>query len=436
MKIMIFRKILIMGILIIVIGMSNASSINEEFEKNIDEFDFSLSPNNNNYYKRNALIDYRAFDNDPPQEEWNKTFGKPLYLDAGISVRQTLDRGYILLVLTYNYTNSESWLLKPDVDGNELWDYTFESGTFGSSVRQNEDGSYIVAGVKENNFYDQDLWLAKIDDSGNMIWDKILEPPYLYEGGLARSIELTNDGGYIIAGEAFNQYEDVNIWIIKIDTEGTVEWDRLFGSPEIDEYFDGADRVIQQTNDGGYIFVADKYPGFWLVKTDSKGEEKWNKTFNGGISSRGTAVGQTNDGGYFVAGGVTLNLTVESDVWLIKTDKYGNEEWNRRYGGDGGEVAYTGIHTIDGGYILTGSTDSFEDPYCDIWLIKIDADGDEEWNMTFGDLSRFDYAYSIQQTYDQGYIITGLKGVDSYWLEDAWLIKVAGKNKLKTTFLF
>jgi hypothetical protein len=148
----------------------------------------------------------------------------------------------------------------------------------------------------------------------------------------------------------------------------------------------------------------------------------WNKTFGGSGQDSARSIMQTSDGGYIVGGGTFSYGTGDSDGWLIKINANGKEEWNRTFGGIGVDEINSIQQTSDGGYILTGWTGAYGAGDLDVWLIKTDEDGNKSWDKTFGGLYE-DYPYSVQQTKDGGYIIAGT--VHSYGAGylDVWLIK-------------
>ncbi|MBU4374401.1 MAG: hypothetical protein KJ714_08215 [Euryarchaeota archaeon] len=154
--------------------------------------------------------------------------------------------------------------------------------------------------------------------------------------------------------------------------------------------------------------------------------EQWSKTFGGSGNDSAFSVQQTSDGGYILAGKTQSYGSGESDAWLIRTDKNGNEQWNRTFGGKGIDEASSALQTLDGGYIIAGKKErSYGNT--NAWLIKTDANGNEQWNETLEGRE----ANSVQQTSDRGiriagdYIIVGDAFSDKTKSLDAWLIKVS-----------
>ena len=244
------------------------------------------------------------------------------------------------------------------------------------------------------------------------------------------SVTQTSEKGYIITGftESFGA-GNYDVWLIKTDESGNEEWNQTFGGSSKDEGWS-----VKQTTDGGYIIAGSTTSygsgssDVWLIKTDSNGNEIWNKTFGGGGSDYGYSVEQTDDGGYIITGGTRSYGPDPEAVWLIKTDVNGEIQWSRTLG-DGSNCNYDGdrgrsvIQTIDSGYFIAG-TNSYllENCVCyDFLLIKTNSSGIMEWSSTFDGGEHHAQAYSCQEVMD-GYVVTGYNG--SGTAGDIVLIKI------------
>ena len=342
-----------------------------------------------------------------------KTFGGSNF-DLANSVQQTMDGDYIIAgeTMSYGVGGYDFWLIKTDVVGNEQWDQTYGGGNDdrAHSVQQTTDGGYIIAGVGDFNF-----WLVKTDANGNEQWNQT------YGGSSwdqAHSVQQTMDGGYIIAGRTLSYgagYWD--FWLVKTDSYGNEQWNQTYGGGGDERAYS-----VQQTMDGGFIIAGEDDYNFWLVKTDAYGNEQWDQTYGGSNDERAYSVQQTTDGGYIIAG-YTLSYGAGGwDFWLVKTDSYGNEQWNQTYGGGGEDVANSVQQTTDGGFIIAGYTSSYGVGGYDFLLVKTNAFGNEQWNQTYGG-NITDVANSVQQTTDGGYIIAGYTSSYGAGYYDFWLVK-------------
>ena len=251
------------------------------------------------------------------------------------------------------------------------------------------------------------------------------------------SISETSDGGYILAGSTGKLTPGSDdALLIKTDENGNTEIDETFGGPNLDQV-----RSVIQTEDGGYAlagrtesFASDGFDA-WLIKTDSDGNEQFNKTFDREDGDEVNSVVQTSDGGYALAGTTQSLGSGTGDAWLIKTDSDGNKEFGRTYGGSGFEVWESITETSDGGYALAGRTESFGSGDSDAWLVKMDASGTMQFNETYGGTD-FEAAESVDQTADNGYVFSGETRSFGSGISDAWLVKTdaSGTEQFSETY--
>jgi hypothetical protein len=242
----------------------------------------------------------------------------------------------------------------------------------------------------------------------------------------ALSLVQTSDGGYALAGmtESFGHGSDRDdFWLVKTDSSGNMEWNQTYGGTKNEYGF-----CLAQTSDGGYAMAGSTYSfgagnhDSWLVKTDAFGNMEWNQTYGGTDADGATSLIQTADGGYVLAGSTRSFGAGEDDFWLIKTDEVGKMQWNRTYGGTGSDIAISLIETSDGGYALVGYTESFGAGSDDFWFVKTDEIGNMQWNQTYGG-TKGDYAFSLVETSDGGYAIAGYTFLVGAGNSDLWLIK-------------
>jgi predicted secreted protein len=196
---------------------------------------------------------------------------------------------------------------------------------------------------------------------------------------------------------------------------------------------------LVQTGDGGYALAgATGYSGikdFWLVKTDAAGNAQWNKTYGGTNDDEAYALVQTGDGGYALAGYTASFGAGVYDFWLVKTDANGNMQWNRTYGGTISDIACALVQTSDDGYALAGATGDFGAGIADCWLVKADSNGIAQWNQTYGGTG-YDAAYALVQTVDGGYALAGYTNSFGAGNLDSWLVKTdaAGAMQWNRTY--
>ena len=341
--------------------------------------------------------------------QWEKTYGGTLD-DIGGSMSLTADGGFIIAGnsesnngdVTGNHGGFDCWVVKADASGNIVWQKSFGGNNedLANAIQQTSDGGYIMAGKTTSmnngdvsgNMGNADYWVVKMDTAGILEWQKCLGGSYIDE---AKSIEQTSDGGYIVLGtsesndgQVTGSYGGTDYWMVKLDSAGTITWQKSYGEWDYEEAY-----YVKQTPDGGYIISGDTYsyslPGhhgqtdIWILKTDASGNIEWQKMLGGSELDFAYQVQIANDGGYIVSGGsysengdVSTN-NGNTDYWIVKLDDTGTLLWQKSYGGNNYDDAYSVKPTEDGGYIVAGgaSSDNFDvlgnNGTWDMWVMKL-----------------------------------------------------------------
>jgi PKD repeat protein len=367
----------------------------------------------------------------PPIMRWSTTFGVQGD-DRAYSLEHTSDGGYILAGSSRYYIDElrqfGARLVKTDANGNMQWQRTIGGKRFDEvhSAMQTSDGGYIIAGSTGSYCAGgSDFWLVKTDAEGIEQWNRTFGGK---DDDIASSVRQTSDGGYIVAGrtESYGAGSD-DFWLVKTDPEGNEEWNRTFGGDSSDWL-----HSFQQTFDGGYILGGDTRSfgtgssDFWLVKTDNNGIELWNRTFGGANRRSAHSVQQTSDSGYILAGMTRSFGANHFDLSMVKTDSNGNEQWNRTIVGPNEDNSpHSILQSPDGGYIIAGETGSVGTESYDMWLVRTDPDGYVQWQTTFGGTGH-DVARSVLLAPDGGLVVAGDKDTFGDQGTDFWLIKLGG----------
>ena len=385
-------------------------------------------------------------------------------------------RFYVLIL--YGFTATAQDILWEKSYGGKQADYLFDA-------QPTADYGFILAGSslslkggnkEQDNIADLDYWIWKMDEGGELDWQKNI-------GGsgadMLYSIRNTRDGGFILAGTSdsnsgFHKKDSCrgkeDLWIVKLDAKGGEQWQRTIGG-------DGHDIIksIAQTKDGGYILggssssnvsplilkgQADMFGkneecrgslDYWIIKLDSEGKVKWQKTLGGEYSDMLESIEQTTDGGYIIGGHSnspsSQDKTEENrgagDYWIIKIDKDGNTEWQKLLGGNGDDHLYIISQTKDGGYIVGGNSNSDSTGNktktnregTDMWVVKLDEKGDILWQETYN-IGKVDVLASLIENQDGTFLIGGyaqtevaFEKIDKKEINDYIAIKISDEGE-------
>ncbi|KAA9325979.1 LamG-like jellyroll fold domain-containing protein [Adhaeribacter soli] len=347
--------------------------------------------------------------------------------------------------------NNDFWIVKLDLQGNKQWEKTYggSGADYLASLQQISDGGYILGGYSSSGISGDksqaskgglDFWVLKLDANGNKLWDKT------FGGDLTdalRKIVQTSDGGYLLAGDSDSGISgdktqaskgDKDFWVIKLDAGGNKQWDKSYGGSSIEYLYD-----LELTTDGGFVIGGSSDSGissdksgaskggtdYWIIKLTAVGVKQWDKAYGGSLNDNFSSMELTSDGGYILAGYSNSGISGDkseagwgsNDYWIVKTDANGNKQWDKTFGGTDSEIAEDIIQTADGNFLLAGSSMSgisgnkttASRGSMDIWLIKLDANGNKLWERPTG-TNNYDFGGNLVEALDGSYLL----GANSY----------------------
>lgn len=436
---------------------------------------------------------------------WERSYGGK-HAEYLFDAIPTADYGFILAgssISNKNGNKSEAnkgdldyWIWKMDEKGTPEWQKSF-GGTGVDilySVKNTNDGGFILAGTSSSNKSEdkkddskgqEDFWVIKLDAKGKELWQRTI-------GGTSQekllSVAQTKDGGFVLGGssssnktlvdskgkldefgKAENSKGSLDYWVVKLDIDGKVEWNKTIGGKYVDEL-----KSIEQTEDEGYILggysnspvSGDKSEAnvgqgdYWVVKLNKDGLIQWQRTLGGDKDDNLFALTQTKDKGFIVGGSSnssatdTKNKTSKNgtDFWIVKLDEIGNVQWQETYDYGKYDVLSSIVENPDGTFLIGGyaqseskskstnvkglkTTKKDEEGINDYIALKIKDNGEEIWTQTVGS-NGDEVLKKLFETRDGGYILAGtsngtisrdknsMKGG-----QDFWVVKLKDKDK-------
>ena len=386
--------------------------------------------------------------------EWQKTFGGSGD-DIARGIIETSDSGYAIIGYTNsingditdkNLAENDFWVLKLDQNGNIEWQKTYggSGDDKGRAIIQTNDGGYAITGPSMSSDGDgsqnqgfHDHWLVKLDSQGNIEW----ESSFGFAGhDHSRSLFQTNDGGYFIggyldvtaSGGAGNETKTLKhgvgeFWAQKIDANGNLQWRRYFGGTNNDRIY-----KVLQAHDGNFLLVGSSESDdfditntngsydVWIIKMDTQGNKLWEKSFGGSGIDDGYAAVATNDGNYIIAAtaissdGLISSPKGNADVWLIKINDNGELIWEKSFGGSAFDAAFAiaKSNSVFSSFVVAGNSKSNDGNLSnnqgenDFWILKIDTNGNLLFEKSLGG-SGLDFAYGVTETFDGKIVVVG-----------------------------
>ena len=354
-----------------------------------------------------------------PSSEWERTFNVSGNDEAYEIL--ALDDGSMVVV---GEANTDGFFMKVAADGTQLWSFTFGGSDVDGlrGVTQKHDGSgFILVGYTRSysSSGDNDVWIIETDNSGHFIRQWNYGRTTMYDN--AYDIRPTSDGGYIIIGDSEKSIQDDwDVYLLKLDAELNLVWSTTIGTTIRERGYSGVEMI-----DGGFLIAGESGNPFqqddvYLLKTDENGNKVWDKSFGGEYDEEGFCIQITPDRNYIVSGQSWSWGTQNgySDMFLLKVDSAGNALWPgtvATFGGSGGEdgSGHGVLVTADNDYAETGNTQKFTGSFLS-WLVKADADGGFLWETSYGQGLGESVFNSIDLTLGNKYVMAGLAGSDVF----------------------
>ncbi len=401
--------------------------------------------------------------------EWEHSYGGSNY-EFGYTVNETDDGGYFAVGnswssdgdVTVNRGYYDYWVVKTDATGTITWQKSYGGSDWDTAndFKQTSDGGYIIVGGSSStdgdvtgNHGGYDFWLVKVNSTGTLEWQKSYGGS---QSDFARSVDITPDGGYVVVGETYSNDGNVSgnhggydIWVIKTDANGNLLWQKALGGSDYEYGYevyalDNGDIIVSGTSASNDGDVTGNHGSgdFWIIKLDSNGNIIWQKSYGGTDYEHARTICPTDDGGYIIAGesrssdGQVSGNNGSEDVWVVKIDANGNFIWGQNYGGSGVDFPHSIKQTGDGGYVFVAHTYSNDGDVTgnhgdsDYWLVKLNESGQIQWQKCLGG-SDGDAGQSLNITSSGAYIINGYSGssdgdvTGNHGGLDFWIVKIA-----------
>ncbi len=362
--------------------------------------------------------------------EWSTTFGGFDFdfgsaiiqtLDGGYALAGATN--------SFGTGTQDMWLVKTDINGQAEWNQSYggDSMDYGTDLLQTDDGGFLLAGYTEsysNSSWNTAIWLIKTDEYGKIEWNQFYGGiDWTFYSPLFSLSIIQTSTGEIVIGSSVIILKNAgslcsSMLLIKTNINGTAIWKQTFGEERLNMAYD-----LLQTPDGGFVlagwttFYGAGSGDMWLVKTDENGTVQWNQTYGGEANEIAFDCLQTIDGG-FALGGIT-NSSGDEDFWLVKTDEYGAYQWSQAYGGSRDEYIRSLLQTVDGEFILGGRTYTTND--IDIYLVKADPKGNFQGSKTYGG-SKEESLGGLIQTSNNSFLLLGSTYSYGAGQSDMWLV--------------
>ncbi len=401
----------------------------------------------------------------PPLLEWQKCLGgtgqdMPVHLIKGNdgNIYTLGSTGSNDGDIGQNQGSLDLWLTKQDSSGNLIWEKTYGGSNMdiGTGIVQLNGGEFVIAGYTASsngditgNHGNFDAWILKVDSQGNILWQKTIGGSQV---DLCYQLIQLQDGGFLLGGGTYStdgdvtgQHGDQDFWLVKLNGSGAIQWQKTIGGSGLDVCY-----AIQENNLGEIIACGSTNSldgdvtgnrgtyDIFVNKLSPTGILLWSKCYGGSLQESALSISTASTGQYVVAGysksadGDVSDNTGFNDIWICLIDEYGNLIREKNFGGTDADIAYSVIHTADGGFLFTGGTNSNDFDIRsnrgmeDVLMLKTDCNLNLEWSQTYGGSGNDRPSCAIENT-DGGYYvaaytysadgdISGNHGTSDFWI--------------------
>ncbi len=356
---------------------------------------------------------------------FEKRFGGR-YSDEGHALL-ALEDGFLIVGSTESFGSGgrDAYVIKTDLFGNKLWSEAYGGSRDDSAeaVIPFKDGFMLTGSTYSLGNGNENIYALRIREDGQKVWQEGYHTKKR-DRYIGKSLVKVNEDHVMLAGSQehvkfFNG--DTFCYLTAIDANGAQKWDKRFGGKNPDR----ANSVIKVSD--GFVFAGmteswgDNGKNMYVVKIDTKGNRIWHQAFGGEFDDVARQVIATKDGGYLLVGYTNSDHRKLKDVFVVKINAEGKSEWQRHYGGSADDEGF-GVVEDDEGYAIVGYSKSTKDLSSDVYLLKIDHKGVMLWSRTYGAKGN-DVGRAIIKV-DDGYIMTGSSDASSDKGRELYLLKV------------
>ena len=366
---------------------------------------------------------------------WYQAYGG-LLDDKPFALLPTADGGWMIGAETYSFGagSTDAWLIRLNSHGDTLW-----SNTYGDIFHQyveslipaNDSGWLLIANQLSNTL---NAWIARVGENGETTWT------WLYNGEAEDEFitALPLPDGCLAAGHTMSiGAGGSDQWLVRFNDVGDTLWTRNWGGWNTEQT-----NFLMPTNDGGSLLIGSTTSfsplgqQVTLWRNNDQGDSLWLRVYGDDEPQEATDIVAVPDGGWLLSCVAYFHFGYSvDDIWLLRVDENGNEIWSKYYGSPNNEVIAKIMPLADGGWLLAGTAhpNGPQDP--DFYLLRVDANGDSLWGRTYGTLAS-EWDLSAIVTPDSGCLLAGSVYFAGTENSNWWILKTDADGDSQWSMIF